>query len=277
MHCWRIQPSDTGLHWDETKLPVIDEPEVLVEDSIRVFKHIIAGFRANPNANDSFIEKALEPKHVAISLVGEPLLYTRLNDLIKEFHRRGLTTFLVTRGVRPDVLASLDDEPSQLYISMEAWSRDKYVEFNRPLVPKAWELVMESLELLSSMSNPTVIRITLIKGFNDNEEAINGFKKIIEKAQPWYVEVKAYMYMGYSKNRLKLDNMLPHEYVKNYALKLSVETGYEYIGESVPSRVVLLSRVGKPKRHGKGCPDGVEHPERYVPIVTQEYEEARED
>ncbi|MEM4586288.1 MAG: 4-demethylwyosine synthase TYW1 [Desulfurococcaceae archaeon] len=277
MHCWRIQPSDIGLHWDETKLPVIDEPKFLVEESIRVFKHIIAGFRANPNANNSFIEEAMNPKHVAISLVGEPLLYGRLNELIKEYHKKGLTTFLVTRGVRPDILASLDEEPTQLYISLEAWNRDKYVEFNKPIVPKAWELIMESLELLSSMSNPTVIRITLIKGFNDNDEAINGFKKIIEKSQPWYVEVKAYMYMGYSKNRLKPDNMPSHEHVRNFALKLSVETGYEYIGESIPSRVVLLSRVGEPKRHGRGCPDGVKHPEKYVPLLTQEYEEASDD
>jgi len=277
LHCWRIQPEDIGMHWDETRLPVVDDPEVIVEESIKVFKQIVSGFKGNPRVDPEKFKEALEPKHVAISLTGEPLLYPRLSELIKEYHKRGLTTFLVTRGVRPDVLASLDEEPSQLYISMEAYSREKYLEFNKPIVPRAWELFNETIDLLPSFKNPTVYRITIIRGFNDNNEAIEGFKKLIERGNPTYVEVKAYMYMGYSRSRLKPENMPSMSEIREIAGKIAEATGYMYLSESIPSRIVLLSRIEKPIRHGKGCPDGVKHPEKYSPPLTHEYEEAGEE
>jgi len=275
-HCWRVQPEDIGVHWDETKPPVVDDPSVLVEESIRVHRQIMAGFKGNPAADQKMVEEAMNPKHAAISLTGEPLLYTRIGDLIREYHKRGITTFLVTHGTRPDVLAGIDEEPTQLYLSLEAWSREKYLEFNRPIVPRAWDLVVETIELLPSFKAPTVYRITLIKGFNDTSEAIKGFRKLIEIGNPTYVEVKAYMYMGYSRSRLKPDNMPSHEEVRAFAEKLAEEIGYMYLSESIPSRVVLLSRIDKPVRHGRGCPDGVRHPEKYAPPVTAEYEELRE-
>ncbi len=277
LHCWRVQPEDIGMHWDETRLPVIDDPEILVEESIRVQREIISGYKGNPNVDPEMYREALEPRHVAISLTGEPLLYPRLGELIREYHRRGLTTFLVTHGVRPDVLASLEEEPSQLYISLEAWSKEKYLEFNRPIVPRAWDLVMETIDLIPSFKSPTVFRITIVKGFNDNMEAIKGFKKIIEHGNPTYVEVKAYMYMGYSRGRLKPDNMPSHGEIREIARKIADETGYMYLSESIPSRIILLSRIEKPVRHGKGCPDGVKHPEKYCPPLSQEYEEASEE
>ncbi|MEM0380211.1 MAG: 4-demethylwyosine synthase TYW1 [Desulfurococcaceae archaeon] len=277
LHCWRIQPDDIGMHWDETTLPVVDEPEIIVEESIRVFKQIIGGFKGSFKANQQMVREALEPKHVAISLTGEPLLYPRLSDLIKEYHRRGFTTFLVTRGVRPDVLTTLDEEPSQLYISLEAWCREKYVSYNKPFIPKAWDLILKTIEYLPSFKSPTVFRITIIKGFNDSDEAIKGFKKLVEIGNPTYIEVKAYMYMGYSKSRLKIENMPSHSEIRDIARKLSIETGYMYLSESIPSRIVLLSRIEKPIRHGKGCPDGVKHPEKYTPVYTEEYEELTEE
>jgi len=85
---------------------------------------------------------------------------------------------------------------------------------------------------------------------------VEGFAKLIEIAQPTYIEVKAYMYVGASRERLKPENMPRHSEVKEFARKLSEKTGYPIRAESVPSRVVLLSRLNKPIRHGKGCPEG---------------------
>lgn len=273
LHCWRIQPEDIGMHWDDTRVPVIDDPEVIVEESILVHRQIMAGFKGNPRADQKMVEEAMNPKHAAISLTGEPTLYPRLGELIQEYHKRGITTFLVTHGTRPDVLKSLEVEPSQLYISMEAWNRDVYEYFNKPLAPRAWDLFMETVEYVKSFKAPVTFRITLVKGFNDNEEALRSFAKLIERANPHYVEVKAYMYLGGSKSRLTRDNMPLHGEVREYAKKLAEITGYKLLSESIPSRVVLLSRVEKPLRHGKGCPDGVEHPEKYAPVITEEYEE----
>lgn len=273
LHCWRIQPEDIGMPWDDTRPPVVDDPEVLVEESIRVHKEIMAGYKGNPHADPAMVEEALNPKHAAISLTGEPLLYPRLSELIEEYHKRGLTTFLVTHGTRPDVLKSLTVEPSQLYISIESWNKESYEQFNRPLVPRAWELFQETLELIPSFRAPTVFRITLVKGYNDSENALEGFSKIVEKAQPTYIELKAYMFLGGSRGRLQHFNMPIHEEVRKTAEILASKTGYKILSESVPSRIVLLSRVDKPIRHGKGCPDGVEHPEKYAPALTRDYEE----
>ncbi len=274
LHCWRIQPEDIGMHWDDTKPPVVDDPEVLVEESIRAHRQVVAGFKGNPSADQKMVEEALNPKHAAISLAGEPLLYPRLNELIEEYHRRGITTFLVTHGTRPDVLKSLETEPTQLYVSMEAWDKKSYEYFNRPLVPRAWELFQETVELLKSFNSPVTYRITLVKGFNDHEEALKRFAELIVKGNPHYVEVKAYMYLGVSRERLSLSSMPTHSEVREFARKLGEIVSYELLSESIPSRVVLLSKLKTPIRHGKGCPDGVKCPEKYASVLTWDYEEA---
>lgn len=273
LHCWRIQPEDIGMHWDDTRPPVVDDPEVIVDESIRVHRQIMAGYKGNPKADHRMVEEALNPKHVAISLAGEPLLYPRLSELIEEYHRRGLTTFLVTHGTRPDVLKNLTVEPTQLYISMETWDRESYEFFNRPVVPRAWELFQETLDYVKSFNSPVTFRITLVKGFNDHEKALINFTKFIDKSNPTYIEVKAYMYLGVSKGRLTRESMPSHSEVMEFAKRLSDLTGYRLLSQSIPSRVVLLSRIDKPIRHGKGCPDGVERPEKYTPVLTEEYEE----
>ena len=256
LHCWRLRPQDIGVEWDEVNMPFVDDPELIAEGIIEAHRMSVAGYKAHPKVDPRMLEEAMNPKHVAISLTGEPLLYPRLGELIREIHKRGMTTFLVTRGVRPDVLANLEEEPTQLYVSIEAWDKKSYEYFNRPLVPRAWELTLETLEMLPSFSSPTVIRITLVKGFNMHEEALRGFAKLVELAEPTYVEVKAYMWLGASRYRLPKDAMPKHVEVRLFAEKLAELTGYRVLSQQVESRVVLLSRLDKPIRVGEGCPDG---------------------
>ena len=265
LHCWRIRPQDIGIDADETRMPFHDPPELIVDGIIEAQRRIISGYKGHPKVDPRMLEEAMNPVHVTMSLTGEPTLYPRLGELIELIHRRGMTTFLVTRGVRPDVLASLTEEPNQLYVSLEAWDKKSYNYFNRPLVPRAWELTLETLEMLASFSRPTVIRITLVKGFNDSEEALRGFARLVNMANPTYVEVKAYMWVGASRERLTRLHMPRHEEVRRFAERLSELTGYPIYGESVPSRVVLLSSISKPIRHGKGCPGGRDVVERRGP------------
>lgn len=276
LHCWRLQPEDIGMEWDETRPPVIDDPEVLVEESIIEYRKVISGFKGNPSVDKKMYEEAMNPNQAAISLTGEPILYPRIGELIREYKRRGFSTFLVTHAVRPDVLASLDEEPSQLYISIESWNKKMYMEFNRPIVPRAWELVLESIELARSFKSPVVFRITVVKDFNMSDRDVEGFAKLVEKGNPTYIEVKAYMFMGRSRGRLTSTNMPSHDEVKKFAWKLAEKTGYKVLSESIPSRIVLLSRIDKPIRFGKGCPEGVKNPEKWCPPLSREYEELKE-
>lgn len=37
-------------------------------------------------------------RHCALSLVGEPIMYPHINELLAELHRRHISTFLVTNA-----------------------------------------------------------------------------------------------------------------------------------------------------------------------------------
>lgn len=66
------------------------------------------------------------------------------------------------------------------------------------------------------------------------------YAKLIKKANPDYVEVKAYMYVGSSRERLTMDNMPSFDEVKEFAKKIGENCGKEIVNESQVSRVVLL-------------------------------------
>ena len=69
------------------------------------------------------------------------------------------------------------------------------------------------------------------------------------------------MWVGASRERLSKANMPSHDEVRRFAWRLSELIGYKVLGEVRASRVVLLSSIEKPIRHGKGCPEGPEDPE----------------
>ena len=66
------------------------------------------------------------------------------------------------------------------------------------------------------------------------------YAKLIQKADPDFVEVKAYMFVGSSRERLTLENMPSFSEVKEFAKKIGDECGKELVNESEVSRVVLL-------------------------------------
>ena len=188
--CWRIQSGDEGLEWNEMTPLKWDDPETIIEGCIQEKIRMMTGYMGNPKADPAKLKEALTPKHVAISLTGEPTLYPYLSDLIKGFHKRGLTTFLVSNGTLPEALSKLDEEPTQLYLSLYAPDERTFHKTCRPQIPNAWKKVDKTLDLLRSLSCRKVIRITLVK--------------------------------------------------------LAQRTGYNLLDEAPESRIVLLSRLGRP-------------------------------
>jgi tRNA wybutosine-synthesizing protein 1 len=79
-------------------------------------------------------------------------------------------------------------------------------------------------------------------------EDIERYAKLIEKANPTYVEPKAFMHVGFSRLRLSYREMPSHLEIREFAFKLAELTGYKVVDESVDSRVVLLSQLDKPIR-----------------------------
>ncbi|MHA1263156.1 MAG: 4-demethylwyosine synthase TYW1 [Candidatus Freyarchaeota archaeon] len=248
LSCWRVEPGDHGYEWDQLAIRnlEVDSPEEIVEGCLNAQRRILSGFKpsSHPKVSWDKWREAMEPKHAAISLAGEPTLYPYLSGLIEEFHRRGMTTFLVTNGNMPEVLAEIT-EPAQLYVSVYGWSESVYRRVCRPLLKDAWGRLMETLELLSSFKCPTVMRLTLTNGLNfSNPEE---YAKLVVKANPTYVECKSYVSVGSSILRgLGAKNMIRAESIKNFAEKVAECSGYRVIGHSVPSRVTLLSRLKRP-------------------------------
>src|SRR3989337_3330278 len=240
LFCWRAQNGDLQVNWNEMKLPDWDPVERIVQGSLQAQGAILTGYNGNPKTNWRKFREALTPRHVAISLTGEPTLYEPLGELIREFHRRGLTTFLVTNGTNPSKLSELSEEPTQLYVSLCAPNQEVFNRVCRPQVNGAWAKLNDTLGLLPSFRCPTVIRITLVKGLNLGYA--EEYAKLIGKAEPTYIEAKAYMHVGFSNLRLSFDCMPSHKEVGDFASRLAEETGYRILDDSADSRVVLLSK-----------------------------------
>ena len=248
LFCWRIQSGDLETKWNEMHNPNRDTPEQIVEGCFRAQEKIISGYKGNEKTDWVKLREAQRPNQVAISLTGEPTLYEPLGELIELFKKKGLTTFLVTNGTLPTRLLNLKQEPTQLYVSLCAPNENVYNKVCRPQFSSAWSKLNETLETLQSFRCPTAIRMTMVK--KHNMELIEQYSKIVNKANPTYVEVKAYMHIGFSNLRLSFDNMPMHEEVKEFAAELAKHTGYNVLNEAPESRVVLLSRLKKPIQVG---------------------------
>lgn len=234
VHCWR----DHSLFSEEAE-ENWDNPEEIIEGSIEAQRELLSGFGAH--APEKKFEEAMHPNQVAISLTGEPTLYPKLPELVKQFHRRGFTTFLVTNGTRPEMLTKLrrKELPTNLYISVEATDKESYRQLCKPLINDGWQKVNESLTTLQELETTTVIRITALKGLNMDQA--QRFGELIERSGSTYVEVKGYMYLGHSRQRLEEQNMPKHSEVKQFAQRIADSSNYELKDEKKESNVVLLS------------------------------------
>jgi len=239
--CWRPIEHTEGVKIKGIKK--LDEPEKIIEDSIKAQKKQLSGFGGNEKINKLKLREAQNPMHFAISLTGEPTLYPKLAELIQSLHKKGKTTFLVTNGLNPEGIKKLEKEkalPTQLYISMNAPDEQLYKKICSPKIRNFWKKYNESLKLMSKLRNKTrtTLRLTLVKNLNMVHP--EDYAKLIKKANPFFVEVKAYMHVGYSRKRLQMENMPLHEEIKDFAKDISKQSGYKIIDEKKESRVVLL-------------------------------------
>jgi tRNA wybutosine-synthesizing protein 1 len=135
-------------------------------------------------------------------------------------------------------LKNLENEPTQLYLSLDAPNKKIYDGLCNPQIEEAWEKINKSLEILASFNSRTCIRTTCVKG--KNMENLEEYSKLIKIANPDYVEIKAYMCVGYSRERLTLDNMPTFQEIQDFAGKIADLTGKKITDDSEISRVVLL-------------------------------------
>ncbi len=236
LFCWRNVDATLAPNMDGV---AVDDPATIVDACIEAHKELLQGYKGNPKVSKQRFEEAMHPRHMTLSLAGEPTLYPKVSELIEEILSRGMTCFLVTNGTRPDVLAKIH-EPTQLYITLPAPNEEVYLKTCRPLIADGWKRLTRSLELLSSFSCNTVIRLTLVRELNmvNPEE----YGKLIAKYEPKYVEVKSFMSVGFARKRLPYEFMPLHEEIREFAVKIAKTCGYKVKDEQKESRVVLLTK-----------------------------------
>lgn len=243
--CWREIELTLGASMQSLKK--LDEPKDIVGQSILGQRKLVSGFGGASDVNRKKLAEAMEPAHFAISLTGEPLLYPKLNGLIRLLHKMGKTTFVVTNGQLPEVMQGME-MPTQLYVSVDAPNEQLFRKIERSSNTDGWKRLCSSLSVMKGLRGKTrtTLRLTIIKGLNDRE--IEGWSSMLRAAAPLFVEVKAYMFVGSSRMRLSIKEMPLHSDILAFSEMLSAASGYRLVDHKPESRVALLMKKDFPGR-----------------------------
>ncbi|NDB88605.1 MAG: 4-demethylwyosine synthase TYW1 [Thaumarchaeota archaeon] len=243
VYCWRPMEFYDSLEMNPQN---VAEPEDIVTNLMAERRKLIMGFYGDPRAITKKLDESLLPAHYAISLSGEPTMYPKLPQLIRYLKTLPATKsiFLVTNGQEPQMLKRLQDEdalPTQIYLSTNAADHDSFMRINKPRYSDSWERWNQSLELLQNLDTRTVLRMTMIRNHNDSESMIPVFADMIKRANVHFIEIKSYMHIGRSTNRLDYSDMLEFDEISHFANQLAQKSQiYSVSNESIISRIVLL-------------------------------------
>jgi tRNA wybutosine-synthesizing protein 1 len=240
--CWRDDKGPLGKEWEWE----LDEPSFIIDESIKEHQKLLIGFRGSEKANKKILEESKEVAHVALSLIGEPIAYPKFNELVKQFHERKISTFVVTNGQYPKEIKNLNTV-TQLYLSMDAPSPEIAKIIGVPLFKDHWNRFNKSLDYCAKKKFRTTARITIVKGINDLDP--EGYAKLIKKGDFDFIEIKDYVHVGASRERLSKENMALMPGVRKFSREiLEFLPKYEKVSEHKASKVVLLA---KKKFNGK--------------------------
>ncbi len=234
--CWRGYKAPVSKDWKWG----VDDPNMIFEKSLQAHEKLLVGLGGSHRANKRAYEASKIVKHVALSLTGEPIFYPRINELVDRFHDKGISTFLVTNAQYPDAIQALRPI-TQLYVSIDAPNQPLLKDVDVPLFADNWERLNQSLEILAQKKQRTCVRLTVIKGINDND--LQGYADLIHKGDSDFIEVKSYMFVGPSQQRLKKENMPLHEEIVVFCKELEKYLpDYEIVSEHISSRVVMFAK-----------------------------------
>lgn len=245
--CWRHHTNPVGKSWKWK----MDDPVEIVEGALSLHINMIKQMKGVPGVKQERLLEGMNPRHCALSLVGEPIMYPEINTLVGELHKRRISTFLVTNAQFPDCIKNLDPV-TQLYVSVDASTKDRLKAIDRPLFADFWERFIDSLKALREKHQRTVYRLTLVKGWNTSE--VEEYAELVKVGQPDFVEIKGVTFCGASNtSTLTMENVPWHEDVKAFAEELTIRSNgkYELACEHAHSCCVLLANAEKFRLGGK--------------------------
>eukprot|EP00405_Crypthecodinium_cohnii_P012756 CAMPEP_0206431186 /NCGR_PEP_ID=MMETSP0324_2-20121206/7225_1 /ASSEMBLY_ACC=CAM_ASM_000836 /TAXON_ID=2866 /ORGANISM="Crypthecodinium cohnii, Strain Seligo" /LENGTH=668 /DNA_ID=CAMNT_0053897087 /DNA_START=63 /DNA_END=2069 /DNA_ORIENTATION=+ len=237
--CWRHHKNPTGTEWRWK----MDDPVDIVTQGVEQHQKMINEARGIPGVKPERLQQAMMPRHCALSLVGEPIMYPRINELVDELHRRRISTFMVTNAQFPEAMDALHPV-TQLYISVDAGTKEGLKEIDRPIFSDYWDRYLASMKALARKQQRTTYRLTLVKDRNMSEA--EGYAKLVALGQPDFIEIKSVTFCGESKaSNLTICNVPWHEEVKTFAEAMlaaeGLEQDYELACEHQHSCIVLIA------------------------------------
>jgi tRNA wybutosine-synthesizing protein 1 len=243
--CWRHGTNPVGTTWRWK----VDSPELIFDGVKEGHYKKIKMLKGVPGVRAERFAEAMRIRHCALSLVGEPIFYPHINRFLDMLHEERISSFLVCNAQHPDQLEALH-RVTQLYVSIDASNRESLRKIDRPLHRDFWERFQRCLDILREKRHiqRTVFRLTLVKGFNVEDEVI-GYANLVEKALPGLVEIKGVTFCGTSTSAgagLTMKNVPFYEEVSAFVVALNEELqrrGLKYgiAAEHAHSCCVLLA------------------------------------
>ncbi|KAF2396527.1 hypothetical protein EJ06DRAFT_584998 [Trichodelitschia bisporula] len=254
--CWRHGTNPVGTTWRWK----VDPPEVIFEGVKEGHYKKIKMMKGVPGVRAERFAEAMRIRHCALSLVGEPIFYPYINEFTAMLHKEHISSFLVCNAQHPDQLATLN-HVTQLYVSIDASNKESLRKIDRPLHRDFWERFNRCLDILREkrFEQRTVFRLTLVKGFNIDEE-VEGYADLVAKGLPCFVEVKGVTYCGTSTSSaagLTMQNVPFYAEVQAFVVALDAALArrglsYGIAAEHAHSCCVLLAST-RFRRDGKWC------------------------
>ncbi|XP_032286601.1 S-adenosyl-L-methionine-dependent tRNA 4-demethylwyosine synthase TYW1 isoform X2 [Phoca vitulina] len=181
--CWRHHTNPVGTEWRWK----MDQPEMILKEAIENHQNMIKQFKGVPGVKEERFEEGMMVKHCALSLVGEPIMYPEINRFLKLLHECKISSFLVTNAQFPVEIRNLKPV-TQLYVSVDASTKDSLKKIDRPLFKDFWQRFLDSLKALAAKQQRTVYRLTLVKAWNVDE--LQAYAELVSLGNPDFIEVK---------------------------------------------------------------------------------------
>lgn len=254
--CWRHGTNPVGTTWRWQ----VDPPEMIFEGAKEAHLKKIKTLRGVPGVRAERFQEAMRIRHCALSLVGEPIFYPYINEFLSLLHNERISSFLVCNAQHPDQLAALK-KVTQLYVSIDASNKESLRKIDRPLHRDFWERFVRCLDIIRSRRHNmrTVYRLTLVKGFNIDDE-VAGYADLIARGLPCFVEIKGVTYCGTSTSAgagLSMSNVPFYHEVQAFVTALDTELhdrGLDYgIAAEHAHSCCALMASSTFQRDGKWC------------------------
>jgi tRNA wybutosine-synthesizing protein 1 len=235
--CWRHHTNPVGTEWKWK----VDQPEEIVNSALENHYKMLKSLRGAPGVKEERFEEAMNVRHCALSLVGEPIMYPYINEFTDLLHEKRISSFLVTNAQFPEKILTLKPV-TQLYVSVDAPTKESLKKVDRPLFKDFWERFLNCLDALGTKGQRTVYRLTLVKDFNT--EDISKYAALVSRGRPDFIEVKGVTFCGYSgSNPLTMSNVPYQHEVVSFVKKLleHLDGNYAIACEHAHSCSVLVA------------------------------------